>query len=45
MALLVKQNGEAVVENNDTTNAKVQQTSPAADAGNSEKGHRSTMCM
>ena len=37
MALLVKQNGEAVVENNDTTNAKVQQTSPAADAGNSEK--------
>lgn len=37
MALLVKQNGEAVVENNDTTNAQVQQTSPAADAGNSEK--------
>ena len=37
MALLVKQNGEAVVENNDTTNAKVQQTAPAADAGNSEK--------
>lgn len=37
MALLVKQNGEAVVENNDSTNAKVQQTSPAADAGNSEK--------
>ena len=37
MALLVKQNGEAVVENNDTTNAKVQQTTSAADAGNSEK--------
>ena len=37
MALLVKQNGEAVVENNDTANAKVQQTAPAADAGNSEK--------
>lgn len=37
MALLVKQNGEAVVENNATTNAKVQQTAPAADAGNSEK--------
>ena len=37
MALLVKHNGEAVVENNDTTNAKVQQTAPAADAGNSEK--------
>lgn len=37
MALLVKQNGEAVVENNDTTNAQVQQTSTAADAGNSEK--------
>ena len=37
MALLVKQNGEAVVEKNATMNAKVQQTSPAADAGNSEK--------
>lgn len=37
MALLVKQNGEAVVENNDTTNAKVQQNAQAADAGNSEK--------
>ena len=37
MALLVKKNGEAVVENKDTTNAKVQQSLPAADAGNSEK--------
>lgn len=37
MALLVKQNGEAVVEKNDTTNAQVQQTSSAADAGNGEK--------
>ena len=37
MALLVKQNGEAVVENNDTTDAQVKQTTSAADAGNSEK--------
>lgn len=37
MALLVKQNGEAVVENNATTNAKVQQNAQAADTGNGEK--------
>lgn len=37
MALLVKQNGEAVVENNDTTNAQVQQNEQATDTGNSEK--------
>lgn len=35
MALLVKQNGEAVVENNDTKKVQ-QQTEPAADAGNGE---------
>lgn len=35
MALLVKQNGEAVVENNDTQKVQ-QQTAPAADAGNGE---------
>ena len=35
MALLVKQNGEAVVENNDTQKVK-QQTEPVADTGNGE---------
>ena len=35
MALLVKQNGEAVVENNDTQKVK-QQTAPVADTGNGE---------
>ena len=35
MALLVKQNGEAVVENNDTQKVQ-QQTEPAADTGNGE---------
>lgn len=36
MALLVKQNGEAVVENPDTTKTQAQQTAPAADSGNGE---------
>ena len=36
MALLVKQNGEAVVENADTTKTQVQQTTSATDAGNGE---------
>lgn len=36
MALLVKQNGEAVVENTDTTKTQAQQTAPAADSGNGE---------
>ena len=36
MALLVKQNGEAVVENTDTTKTQAQQTTPAADYGNGE---------
>lgn len=35
MALLVKKNGEAVVENNDTQKVQ-QQTEPAADTGNGE---------
>lgn len=36
MALLVKQNGEAVVENTEATKPKAQQNVPAADAGNGE---------